>query len=76
MRAIFRYILSSEKIFSSHVSHRLPSKVELENVFVKHYVPNHIPNPKREWNIDGNHSVVDRLIYLSILIPTKIQILY
>ena len=35
-------------------------KKKLEKVFVKHYVPNQMPDPKREWslleNINGNNS--------------------
>ena len=29
---------------------------KLENVFVKHYAPNHMPDPKREWFLKENNS--------------------
>ena len=29
---------------------------ELENMFVKHYAPNHMPDPKREWSLKENNS--------------------
>ena len=25
--------------------------IKLENVFVKHYTPNHMPDPKGEWSL-------------------------
>ena len=31
-------------------------KKELENVFVKHYAPNHMPDPKGEWSLKENNS--------------------
>ena len=31
-------------------------KKELENVFVKHYAPNHMPDPKGEWSLKENIS--------------------
>ena len=34
-------------------SHR---KNKLENVFVKHYAPNHMPDPKGEWSLKENNS--------------------
>ena len=41
--------------------------MELENVFVKHYAPNHMPDPKGEWslleNINGNNSELHKSIY-------------
>ena len=41
-------------MFYFHVS----SIKELEKVLVKHYAPNHMPDPKEEWslleNIDGS----------------------
>ena len=30
--------------------------MELENVFEKHYAPNHIPEPKGEWSLKENNS--------------------
>ena len=30
--------------------------MKLENVFVKHYAPNHMPNPKGEWSLKENNS--------------------
>ena len=32
------------------------SLVELENVFVKHYAPNHMPDPKGQWSLKENNS--------------------
>ena len=29
---------------------------ELENVFVIHYAPNHMPDPKGEWSLKENYS--------------------
>ena len=41
---------------------------KLENVFVKHFAPNHMPDPKVEWslleNINGNNSELQQSIYL------------
>ena len=34
----------------------LPKQHQLENVFVKHYAPNHMPNPKGEWSYKENNS--------------------
>ena len=31
-------------------------KEKLENVFVKHYAPNHMPDPKGEWSLKQNNS--------------------
>ena len=33
----------------------LSQKKELENVFVKHYAPNHMPDPKGEWSLKENN---------------------
>ena len=30
--------------------------IKLENVFVKHYAPNHMPDPKGEWSLKENNS--------------------
>ena len=30
--------------------------LKLENVFVKHYAPNHMPDPKGEWSLKDNNS--------------------
>ena len=30
--------------------------MKLENVFVKHYAPNHMPDPKGEWSLKENNS--------------------
>ena len=50
------------------MSARLTS--ELENVFVKHYAPNHMPDPKGEWSLKENNSElrygnIQKLIRLS-----------
>ena len=49
--------------------------VKLENVFVKHYAPHHMPDPKRQVSvlkhIDKYHSKVNQLINLSS--PMKFQ---
>ena len=31
-------------------------KEKLENVFVKHYAPIHMPDPKAEWSLKENNS--------------------
>ena len=30
-------------------------KKQLENMFVKHYAPNNMPDPKREWSLKENN---------------------
>ena len=35
---------------------KLKTISKLENVFVKHYAPNHMPNPKGEWSLKENDS--------------------
>ena len=30
--------------------------IKLENVFIKHYAPNHMPDPKGEWSLKENNS--------------------
>ena len=50
------------------------SLLELENVFVKHYAPNHIPDPKGECSLKENnselhygiHSKVNQFIYILV----------
>ena len=32
------------------------NSIKLENVFVKHYAPNHMPDPKGEWSLKENNS--------------------
>ena len=32
-----------------------------ENVFVKHYAPNHMPDPKGEWSLKENNSELNSL---------------
>ena len=32
------------------------NRIKLENVFVKHYAPNHMPDPKGEWSLKENNS--------------------
>ena len=34
----------------------LKDKIKLENVFMKHYAPNHMPDPKGEWTLKENNS--------------------
>ena len=36
--------------------HCLLKPCELENVFIKHYAPNHMPDPKGEWSLKENNS--------------------
>ena len=31
-------------------------ELKLENVFIKHYAPNHMPDPKGEWSLKENKS--------------------
>ena len=42
--------------FGNFVAQASKQKVELENVFVKHYAPNHMPDPKGEWSYKENNS--------------------
>ena len=50
------------------------SKTKIENVFVKHYAPNHMPDPKGECSLkennselhDGIHSKVNQFIYTMV----------
>ena len=65
-RVIFS-IFSNMKVccvFSLELPHRGNSneytlyhfQYKLENVFVKHYAPNHMPDPKGEWSLKENNS--------------------
>ena len=36
--------------------HKITKTSTLENVFVKHYNPNHMPDPKGEWSLKENNS--------------------
>ena len=52
----------------------LPFSLIIENVFVKHYAPNHIPDSKGEWSLKENNSEhyygirskVNQFIYTSV----------
>ena len=35
---------------------------ELENVLMKHYAPNHMPDPKGEWTLKENNSELHHVI--------------
>ena len=39
---------------------------ELENVFMKHYAPNHMPGPKGEWNLKENNLELHHGIYSKV----------
>ena len=39
---------------------------ELENVFMKHYAPNHMPDPKGEWTFKENNSELHHGIYSKV----------
>ena len=41
-------------------------KNKLENVFMKHYAPNHIPDPKGEWTLKENNSELHHGIYSKV----------
>ena len=36
---------------------------KLENMFVKHYAPNHMPDPKGEWSLKENNSELHYKIF-------------
>ena len=40
--------------------------VKLENVFMKHYAPNHMPDPKGEWTSKENNSELHHGIYSKV----------
>ena len=42
--------MKNQALFSSK------DKSKLENVFVKQYAPNHMPDPKGEWSLKENNS--------------------
>ena len=39
---------------------------KLENVFMKHYAPNHMPDPKGEWTLKKNNSELHHGIYSKV----------
>ena len=39
---------------------------KLENVFMKHYAPNHMPDPKGEWTLKENNSELHHGIYSKV----------
>ena len=41
-------------------------KEKLENVFMKHYAPNHMPDPKGEWTLKENNSALHHRIYSKV----------
>ena len=51
------------KLIRSHKSSLL---LKLENVFVKHYAPNHMPDPKGEWSFKEYNSELHYGIYLKV----------
>ena len=40
--------------------------IQLENVFMKHYAPNHMPDPKGEWTLKENNSELHHGIYSKV----------
>ena len=51
----FSYTKNPESDFFMN-NPNLTKKNKLENVFVKHYAPNHMPDPKGEWSLKENNS--------------------
>ena len=43
-------------LLKNPVKNRNYNKRKLENVFVKHYAPNHMPDSKGEWSLKENNS--------------------
>ena len=41
-------------------------KKNLENVFMKHYAPNHMPGPKGKWILKENNSELHHEIYSKV----------
>ena len=39
---------------------------KLENVFMKHYAPNHMPDPKGEWTLKENNSELHHGLYSKV----------
>ena len=65
------------KTGASYVRHYERLIQELENVFVKHYAFNHMPDPKGEWFLKENNSElhygnIQKLI--SLLTPWSVTI--
>ena len=52
------YTLTSRPALNlqSYQASGFPKESELENVFVKHYAPKHMPDPKGEWSLKENNS--------------------
>ena len=53
-----------------HIPHltryyHIPHPPQLENVFMKHYAPNHMPDPKGEWTLKENNSELHHGIFKS-----------
>ena len=46
----------TKQVFSSQWFTSFKRNKKLENVFVKHYAPNHMPDPKGEWSLKENNS--------------------
>ena len=47
----------------------IPTQRKLENVFVKHYAPNHMPDPKGEWSLKENNSELHYGIFWGNIYP-------
>ena len=51
-------------VVDTWLCHRLFLK--LENVFMKHYAPNHMPDPKGEWTLKENNSELHHGVYSKV----------
>ena len=40
---------------------------KLENVFIKHYAPNHMPEPKGDWSLEENNAELHHGIYSIVI---------
>ena len=45
-----------ESVSEGFSTYSLEKVIKLENVFVKNYAPNHMPDPKEEWSLKENNS--------------------
>ena len=50
---MFKFVCSGDQIRQPRQSE---VSLQLENVFVKHFAPNHMPDPKGEWSLKENNS--------------------
>ena len=58
--------LTERKTITALLLNNSPNRLKLENVFMKHYAPNHMPDPKGEWTLKENNSELHHGIYSKV----------